>query len=148
MEYVWWNQRGNYWSAPGSNQEQVPMSACNVACYYCGGNHMSSMCFNMSHSTPYGYGYEEYYQAPPQVNDNISMDTLIAQMSALTTQVSTLTSSNCFNANQVLCCDNCSGAHSTFECMYGKPSPSFDEEKVNFVSNFQRDNQESYYNTF
>ena len=88
---------------------------------------MSSMCFNMPHSTL--YGFEDYYQPPPQVNDNISMDELIAQMSALTTQVSTLTSSNCFNANQVLCCENCSGPHLTLECMYEKPSPSFDEEQ-------------------
>ena len=45
---------------------------------------MSSICLNMPHSTP--YGYEEYYQPPPQVNDNVSMDKLTAQISALTTQ--------------------------------------------------------------
>ena len=122
------------------------MSACNVACYHCGGNHMSSMCFNIPHSTL--YGYEEYYQPPSLVNDNVNMDELTTQISALTNQVSRLTSSNYFNANQVLCCEICSGPHSTFECIYGKPSSSSNEAQVNFVNNFHRDNQEPCYNTF
>ena len=56
------------------------------------------------------------------INDNVSMAQLTAQIATLTTQLSKLTSSNSFNANQSLGCEMCSGPHSTSECMAGKSS--------------------------
>ncbi|PKI75969.1 hypothetical protein CRG98_003627 [Punica granatum] len=79
------------------------------------------------------------------------MDTianLTTQISALTTQVSKLTSTYSFNTNQVAFCELYPGPHSTLECMSGNPSASPNGEQVNFVNNFQWDNQGPYSNTY
>ena len=76
------------------------------------------------------------------------MDTLTAQIAALTTQVSKLTSVPSFKSNQSSC-ELCSGPHSTFECPSGNSSSSSSQgEQMNFVNNFSRGNQGPYSNTY
>ena len=82
------------------------------------------------------------------MQDNEAMSQLTAQISALATQVSKLTTSNSNTSNQVLCCEICSGPHSFHDCPQTHSPTSASGEQMNYVGNYQRGNQGPYTNTY
>ena len=63
------NKGYNYWSAPNSTEDPVPMSVYNIECRSCGGNHFSFQCPNPYGSLP--YIQETYYQPSPKVQEDV-----------------------------------------------------------------------------
>ncbi|KAJ4723309.1 DNA-directed DNA polymerase [Melia azedarach] len=80
------------------------------------------------------------------VHEIDAITTLTAQVTTLSRQLGTLNVNAIQSRVQV--CELCGGNHASVNCQVGSPFASSSSEQANFVSNFQRHQQNAYLNTY